>query len=533
MSESILLKGWLEKEKQKLSIIGGNTNRRYFKIEAIEGTSSKDSNDNKNHGIDGKQQRGELALCYYTSTTAKIPSGWLFLADVESIAVDNVGRWITLEHPSRCYRLKAPHHELHSLWYSTLSKLCYRARGEVKGTSVGNSLDDAMEDCVVDQVSKNITNLEVAKRELMETRIKTSPSTCSIGGNNDNNEERSYIGKHNLEAKMDIFPNLEVELEPTSTPVIEEEVARWYPNHSHFDCRNEVTVEDTHNDWHESVRHTQDLRQRRKQVEMKHPSPKGRRESTPSCTNIFGEDLQNYRQDVNVNNWKKEELFGNESSPIPTPTYNPNPHWNHVDHRLRRSEEFSETDETIHKRLGRAILSMDSVEGYGYDGKSDSFVPPPKNADDVMIVEEIDADDFNEDSSFSFNVSPKSRNVITRESAKEKRTISGERMARFDDFTMLSDTSINNRSRDMVEHQNLPILAKDSACIASSAERLAEVLADDSDIDETSVENIILHDRNENESITPRGRKTATFVCDDLDCSFLPDDDFVNEDWDD
>ena len=26
-------------EKQKLSIIGGNTNRRYFKIEAIEGTS--------------------------------------------------------------------------------------------------------------------------------------------------------------------------------------------------------------------------------------------------------------------------------------------------------------------------------------------------------------------------------------------------------------------------------------------------------------------------------------------------------------
>ena len=69
-----------------------------------------------------------------------------------------------------------------------------------------------------------------------------------------------------------------------------------------------------------------------------------------------------------------------------------------------------------------------------------------------MIVVEIDADNFNEDSSFSFNVNPKFTNLIIKEITKEKRTISGERMARFDSFTMLSNTSIENGRRDMVEH---------------------------------------------------------------------------------
>lgn len=527
MSGSIHLEGWLEKEKQKPSIIGGNTNRRYFKIEAIEGASSKGSNNKDGYGVDGEQQRGELALCYYSSPIAKGPSGWLFLADVESIAVDNIGRWITLEHPSRCYRLKAPHHELHSLWYTTLSKLCHGTREGAKDIRAENSLRDAMENCAVDRGPKNITNPGVAKQELTYTRSKTPPPVYNIEGGNDNNEEHGYISEQNLEAEIDVYPNLEAELEPTSTPDIEEEVARWYPNHSLSDCGNKVTVEDTHNAREKFAPHSQDLGQKGEKVEMKRPSPKGSQESTP-----FREDLQDYRQDIDVNNWNEEEEFGNEPSPVPTSTYNHNPHWNHVDHRLaRRPEEFSETDETIHKRLGRAILSMDSMEGYRYDGSSDSCIPPPRNADDIMIVEEIDPDDFNEDNSFSFNVIPTSRDVTTRESVEEKRTMSGGRMARFDDFTMISNTSMDNRSRDTMDHQNIPIPTKDNTCIASS--RLAEALASDSDNDENSVENIIVDDRNEDKSLIPSGRKAMTFVCDDPDCSFLPDEDFVNDDWDD
>ena len=69
--------------------------------------------------------------------------------------------------------------------------------------------------------------------------------------------------------------------------------------------------------------------------------------------------------------------------------------------------------------------------------------------------------------------------------------------------------------------------------MSSLAEGLADILANNLDIDKTSVENTIIHDRNENKSIIPRGRKTATFVYNDPDCSFLSDKDFVNEDWDD
>jgi len=43
--------------------------------------------------------------------------------------------------------LRAPHHELHNVWYQTLTKLCCKVSKEVKDTSINH-----IEDCCRDQL---------------------------------------------------------------------------------------------------------------------------------------------------------------------------------------------------------------------------------------------------------------------------------------------------------------------------------------------------------------------------------------------
>ena len=65
-----------------------------------------------------------LALCYYKTPTSHARSGWFYLSGVQSIEEDTVDRWITIRHPSRTYRLRAPDHAQHNMWYQALTKIC-------------------------------------------------------------------------------------------------------------------------------------------------------------------------------------------------------------------------------------------------------------------------------------------------------------------------------------------------------------------------------------------------------------------------
>jgi len=337
---------------------------------------------------------------------------------------------------------------------------------------------------------------------------------------------------------MNFLRNVAVDVEPTTTPSIEEEVAKWHPHHSYLDHEKGVTVvrsypryESVEAEELTNVRHLQDIGQGLREEggrEMKRPFFAENVEVlNPSYTKEIDEGLHNYGQDIDANTWKVEEAFRSNLSPVPKPTANHTPRWNHTDHRLRRTDEFSETSETIHKRLGRAILSIDSDDGYMCGGGNNTA---PEDAENIMIVEEI-SDDSN------FDKLTGSRCVSPKKSIEDKKFILAEGMARSGNL-VLSNSSVDNLGREAMQYQYIPLPTNDGACIVNSVQekrhpQLGEAIANDSDNEDTSIENTLMPGRNEEKSITSCEHKNTFFVCDDPDCSFLPDEDFVNEDWDD
>ena len=104
--------------------MGGDSNLRWFTIEAVHCDKSKSrSNHHENRAID-QEEKEELALCYYKTSTSRDRNGWFFLADVTSLNQDETGKWITIVHPTRTYKLKAPNHKEHLKWFTTLFEYC-------------------------------------------------------------------------------------------------------------------------------------------------------------------------------------------------------------------------------------------------------------------------------------------------------------------------------------------------------------------------------------------------------------------------
>ena len=68
------------------------------------------------------EKKVEWALCYYKTDTSKEKNGWLFLADVKSVYQDKIEQWITVVHPSKTYKLRAPSHVEHKKWFDIISK---------------------------------------------------------------------------------------------------------------------------------------------------------------------------------------------------------------------------------------------------------------------------------------------------------------------------------------------------------------------------------------------------------------------------
>ncbi|CAB1098247.1 unnamed protein product [Ectocarpus sp. CCAP 1310/34] len=109
MEDALKLQGYLMKEKSKLSRLHGLTgdiNKRYFKIQSIEGSE-------------------ELALCYYKKFNVPEIRGWIYLKDVTEIAEDQ--DTIIVTSAARTLHLYAQTRAQHNLWVTGLVKLCPHA----------------------------------------------------------------------------------------------------------------------------------------------------------------------------------------------------------------------------------------------------------------------------------------------------------------------------------------------------------------------------------------------------------------------
>ena len=113
------------KEKSKATAFGGGTNKRWFEIERTSPTD-------------------ELILCYYKgppSNERRDKRGWIFINDIASVDQDAVCRWITIQHPTRTFRLQALDRANHHQWFQELSNLCSNGNSSSISNSSSSSED--------------------------------------------------------------------------------------------------------------------------------------------------------------------------------------------------------------------------------------------------------------------------------------------------------------------------------------------------------------------------------------------------------
>jgi len=123
------LEGWLFKEKARGSrwTIPGD-NKRWFKVQRVEGS----------------EDDGELALCYYKNASSKEPRGWVFLKDVVEITeeAEDSRPGIVIVHPARTLRLRASTRAEHRLWFSSVKQIVLDVQAEAKFSSDAKSDSD-------------------------------------------------------------------------------------------------------------------------------------------------------------------------------------------------------------------------------------------------------------------------------------------------------------------------------------------------------------------------------------------------------
>ncbi|CAN0061820.1 unnamed protein product [Ectocarpus sp. 8 AP-2014] len=165
MEDALKLQGYLMKEKSKLSRLHGLTgdiNKRYFKIQSIEGSE-------------------ELALCYYKKFNVPEIRGWIYLKDVTEIAEDQ--DTIIVTSAARTLHLYAQTRAQHNLWVTGLAKLCPHAFAMLgRNASVRRMENDLR---MTSPTDTSLTKPAVADRSFAKDRDKPvmdPPENHSVDG---------------------------------------------------------------------------------------------------------------------------------------------------------------------------------------------------------------------------------------------------------------------------------------------------------------------------------------------------------------
>lgn len=456
-----ILQGWLLKEKRSLSAVTAKMIKRWF---VIEKTVDSD---------------GELVstLSYYKSPRAKYDDrcGWIFLSDVicleevkeksgsntarnitnrrKSIAGDyNWDEWIiAVKHPARVFRLRAQDRYQHRLWFHTLNEACQHLQSETQHKK---------DDVDVDRAMDKLKPAGAFHKDAIDPRksFKSDKRDISVELEFMRSLNRSSAeeSKHQKSPYDVVSPTSQSSLHARNESIVNIE------KDGDFDGGKLVYDE-------ELIRlgYIRDPLQ-----------------GSKSCIDDDA-SIESCNQTIDVIQTNVSKTHKQESH-------------TKLDHRLEGNKGFHCGDETIQKRLQRAIQS-DGVQVFNlgresdcntYDGmvsmKEGSLL---SHYDDevVTMVKEFSMEDISDDESFS-------------KSSVEQSIISNDEDSIIEQSKTHTQRSF--KSSSMVEPSKLDYKADNTSKILSPTDANSSV---------------------------PQNNRRYSF---ESDCSFLPDHDFATSNWD-
>lgn len=483
------------KQKSSSTRLRTGVNRRWFTIENIPMNDFKDDyfewrsdNDTNN-----SQYKDEFALCYYKTPASTEKSGWIFLSDVINLSEIVVGNscWIHINHPIRLFKLKVVNQDHHSLWLTTLQRLC----GLDSFYDKSRALKDDDE-----------KNINVFGREMKSLE----PAAVTYESENVYNHDSSsptLIAEKNHKAQMDFIRELN---EPKDNGL--------------GDSKNAPTSE---NIFH----HNSDIVEEEKEVHTNEMSL-----ASPLCHEIVTTTgieqhtvLSPFKSCLSHNEThfcsSQMSLIDEvqDEHEIPRGLYSLNhpvgSYAQEIDHRLQQNDKAYIGDETICKRLGRAILEPTPV----------SYLVETKDGDNVVVdgatntmVEKLSIDEAESskecDLTSDINYIDEHKNSWFEETQRCNNAEKGTDLQLH--LFQCRDEDIDGRDEDLDDNDWLDLnenLDEERRNIDSSSPDKEKISSQ--------------WDDEESLQSDPGRRRKEQFSF-ETDCSYLPDDNFVEEDWD-
>lgn len=521
-----ILQGWLEKQKSSTKILGNSSNRRWFTIESIQGgepsfTNHNNYQDTHNPDHDSLNNRtntahavnDELALCYYKTPSSKDRSGWVFLSDVTNIReeLEQVGNstynWIQVIHPTRVFKLRGIDHRDHISWLTTLHQVCNcgadeddieednegatERQNDMNGILGGShkTLEPARATYSKKYESYNITK-DIERDH--EAEIDFIRQLTSTSKGNDNPAYETYNHHNN---------NL-IELESR-----EEEKESFSPAYHEIITKSGI-------EQHVLLPSDETSFAKSKLIDKEAETDQNIIQNISNCRGNWNDDQhqdKNKQHIVGSTLHSHDGLDDEESESTSTPVMK-------NDHRLHQNTNANDADEPIHKRLGRAILSNHEVSEettiFVHNNASDKNCHEsdeqisPMDSSDVAItmVEQVSFDDESTGTEDSF---------VTSNTKLDQITDDGDGKEGMDYFEQnklqLGEISFEHDILSLNHHHNNQ---GDDDCVPPDQ----DFMNNDWDKGHNSI----------SESI-PIQQENISF---ETNCSFLPDSNFVDEDWD-
>ena len=508
-------------------------------------------------------EKGELALCYYKSPSSREKSGWIFLSDVtdvvekygegrtekdqdrdkSGISYDSIFgngfKWIHVCHPRRTYKLRSDDVNEYNLWTKTLRQICQigelhhsqEERGAILDLEDASSATKAKTNKTVLQpasptyekehssfTESNTTTTSIEKNheaEIEFIREITSSKDTKAKKDVDNPFSHRKFHFHNEKLVEENGDNLDIDTYPLSyheiitKSGIEQHTLLSKPGNGQLDFNNSPT----------------------------NSNPKALMVDQHGVASIDGgEGTETHDTDTDM----QQQVEGLEN-------------WK-TDHRLDYSLNNSYVaNETIHKRIERAILNPNIHENTSTSNpaseslnntfdryqsesmlKTDDKVMDSNTATITMVEELSFADDDN--SERGDFVTPKSHvydelvgmnddNSLKNDDKMLREIQIGSDMLRKDVL------SLNHNDFNNVEGES-----KDNIQLNENSISMME-----SDRFETLNKDFLMNDWDENEHESYSGREYKSDdspygqqPCEsfDSDCSYRPDENFVEEEWD-
>ena len=550
------------KQKSSSKILGNSSNKRWFTIESIQGEEYSFSNCNHNyqdnHNPDDDDDDSliiinsntnnhrtnihhlvneELALCYYKTPSSKDRSGWVFLSDVTNIREEfeqvgtNTNSWIQVIHPMRVFKLRGINHRDHLLWLTTLREICNH----------GMHGDDDIEK---DNEGSSAAALE--ERQSDENSLlggwnkRLEPARATYQGKQD----LSYNTKHverDHEAEIDFIRQLTssskknddspcyndtyhhhnnklIELESKG-----EENAPFSPTYHEIITKSGIEQHILLPSDESSFTFNKLLDEDAKTAQNTIQNVSNISDDT--CNNVYPmSTLWNDDQNESKNNQHitnsiqniHDEIDEEESKSTSTPVMK-------NDHRLDQNTNANDADEPIHKRLGRAILSNHEDD------------PEEKNIFVCNNVSNKHCHERNEQ-----EISVIDSNDVAAITMVEQVSFDNKSTGSTEDSFVTSNTKLDQITDDGEGKEDMTYFQHNQIQLGDiSFEN--DVLSLNHNHNNKGIDDFVPPDKDfmindwdkeQNSNSEAKQEENQGNVSFETNCSFLPDSNFVDEDWD-